>query len=43
VISDQLRLEVEEWIKNDPDQKTAEQLGKWLAENNEKELSRCFK
>jgi len=42
VISDQLRLEVEEWIKNDPDQKTAEQLGKWLAENNEKELSRCF-
>jgi phosphomannomutase len=42
VISDQLRSEVQEWIKNDPDKNTAEQLRKWLAENNEVELKRCF-
>ena len=42
MISDQLRSEVQEWIKNDPDKNTAEQLRKWLAENNEVELKRCF-
>ena len=42
MISDQLRSEVQEWIKNDPDKKTAEQLRKWLAENNELEIKRCF-
>jgi len=42
VISDQLRLEIQEWIKNDPDKKTSEQLSRWLAENNEKDLNRCF-
>jgi phosphomannomutase len=42
VISDQLRFEVQEWIKNDPDKSTAEQLSNWLTENNEVELKKCF-
>jgi phosphomannomutase len=42
VISDQLRSEVQDWIKNDPDPVTAEQLSKWLSEGNELELNRCF-
>jgi len=42
VISDQLRSEVQDWIKNDPDTGTAEQLSKWLSEGNELELNRCF-
>jgi phosphomannomutase len=42
VIDDQLRTEVLEWIKNDPDKNTANQLNKWLAEGNAKELKRCF-
>ena len=42
MISDQLRFEVQEWIKNDPDKSTAEQLSKWLTENNEVELKKCF-
>ena len=42
MISDQLRSEVQEWIKNDPDKNTAERLSKWLAENNEVELKRSF-
>ena len=42
MISDQLRGEVQDWIKNDPDTGTAEQLSKWLSEGNELELNRCF-
>jgi len=42
VISDQLRGEVKNWIKNDPDTVTAEQLSKWLSEGNELDLNRCF-
>ena len=42
MISDQLRSEVQDWIKNDPDTVTAEQLSKWLSEGNELELNRCF-
>ena len=42
MIDDQLRTEVLEWIKNDPDKNTANQLSKWLEEGNEKELNRCF-
>jgi len=42
VISEQLRGEVQDWIKNDPDTVTAEQLSKWLSEGNELELNRCF-
>ena len=42
MIDDQLRTEVLEWIKNDPDKNTANQLNKWLAEGNTKELKRCF-
>ena len=42
MISDQLRFEVQEWIKNDPDKSTSEQLSKWLTENNEVELKKCF-
>ena len=42
MISDQLRSEVQDWIKNDPDTGTAEQLSKWLSEGNELELNRCF-
>ena len=39
MISEQLKQEVQDWIKNDPDKKTSEQLSKWLAENNEKDLN----
>jgi phosphomannomutase len=42
VISDQLRVEVQEWIDNDPDKETAKQLSDWLKEGNSKELDRCF-
>jgi phosphomannomutase len=42
VISDQLRVEVQEWIDNDPDKETAKQLSDWLKEGNSKELERCF-
>ena len=42
MIGDQLRTEVLEWIKNDPDKNTADQLNIWLTEGNEKELNRCF-
>jgi hypothetical protein len=42
VISEQLKFEVENWIKHDPDKKTAEQLSTWLKEGNEEELNRCF-
>lgn len=42
MISDQLRVEVQEWIDNDPDQKTAKQLSDWLKEGNSKALERCF-
>lgn len=42
MISDQLRGEVQDWIKNDPDTVTAEQLSKWLSEGSELELNRCF-
>jgi len=42
VISDQLRNEVLDWIDNDPDAKTANQLTQWLKEENETELERCF-
>ncbi len=42
MIDDQLRTEVLEWIKNDPDKNTADQLNIWLTEGNEKELNRCF-
>ena len=42
MISDQLRGEVKNWIKNDPDTVTAEQLSKWLSEGNELDLNRCF-
>jgi len=42
VISEQLKFEVGNWIKHDPDKKTAEQLSTWLKEGNEEELNRCF-
>lgn len=42
MISDQLRVEVQEWIDHDPDKKTAQQLIDWLQEGNAKELKRCF-
>lgn len=42
MISEQLKQEVQDWIKNDPDKKTAGQLTKWLSEENEEELNRCF-
>lgn len=42
MISEQLKFEVENWIKHDPDKKTAEQLSTWLKEGNEEELNRCF-
>lgn len=42
MISDQLRVEVQDWIDHDPDKKTAQQLIDWLQEGNAKELKRCF-
>jgi len=42
VISDQLRVEVQDWIEHDPDKETAKQLSNWLKEGNFKELERCF-
>ena len=42
MISDQLRSEVLDWIDNDPDTKTANQLTQWLKEENQTELERCF-
>jgi phosphomannomutase len=42
VISDQLKNEVLDWIDNDPDAKTANQLTQWLKEENKSELERCF-
>mgnify|MGYP006200683369 FL=1 len=42
MISDQLRVEVQEWIDNDPDKETAKQLSDWLKEGNSNELERCF-
>ncbi|CAB4822931.1 unannotated protein [freshwater metagenome] len=37
-----LRLEVAQWIADDPDPKTAAQLQQWLDTNNEKELQASF-
>jgi phosphomannomutase len=42
VINQQLRLEVEEWIANDPDPITAKQLCDWLDSENIEELNRSF-
>jgi phosphomannomutase len=42
VIDEQFRLEILDWIANDPDPETASLLGRWLAENNEDELRKSF-
>jgi len=42
VISDQLRLEVKDWIKHDPDRSTALQLEKMLSESDSSALEKCF-
>ena len=42
MIDEQFRLEILDWIANDPDPETASLLGKWLAENNEDELRKSF-
>lgn len=42
MISTQLRLEVEEWILNDPDPKTSQTLRGWLESENLEELSMSF-
>lgn len=42
MISAQLKKEVEDWIKHDPDKESVKQLTKWLNEFNEFELKRCF-
>jgi phosphomannomutase len=42
VIDEQFRLEVLDWIANDPDSETASLLTKWLDENNESELRKSF-
>jgi len=42
VIDEQFRLEVLDWIANDPDSETASLLSKWLSENNENELRKSF-
>ena len=42
MISTQLRLEVEEWIANDPDPKTSQLLRSWLESENLDELTKSF-
>lgn len=42
MIDEQFRLEILDWIAKDPDPKTAEQLGSWLADENEDELGKSF-
>ena len=42
MIDEQFRLEILDWIANDPDPETASLLGRWLAENNEDELRKSF-
>ena len=42
MIDEQFRLEILDWIANDPDPETASLLGRWLADNNEKELRKSF-
>jgi len=42
VIDEQFRLEVLDWIANDPDSETASLLSKWLSQNNEIELRKSF-
>jgi phosphomannomutase len=43
VISADLKQEVIDWIKHDPDPKTAKQLQQWLDEDNLEKLSASFK
>ena len=43
MIDEQFRLEILDWIANDPEPETASLLGKWLAENNEDELRKSFR
>jgi phosphomannomutase len=42
VISTDLNQEVTEWIKHDPDPKTAKQLQQWLDQGNEEKLTAAF-
>jgi len=42
VISADLNQEVTEWIKNDPDPKTAKQLQQWLDQSNLEKLTAAF-
>ena len=42
MISAELKLEVSEWIKNDPDPKTAAQLQEWLDANNFAKIKDSF-
>ncbi len=42
MINQQLRLEVEEWIANDPDPITSKHLRDWLDSENIEELSKSF-
>ena len=42
MIPEKLRLEVEAWIADDPDEKTRSQLQHWLDIGAETELSSCF-
>ena len=42
MIDEQFRLEILDWIAEDPDSETASLLSKWLADNNEVELRKSF-
>ena len=42
MISTDLKLEVSEWIKHDPDPKTAKQLQQWLDQGNVEKLTAVF-
>ncbi len=42
MISADLKFEITEWIKHDPDPKTAKQLQQWLDQGNEEKLTAAF-
>lgn len=42
MISEDLKRQVTDWIKNDPDPKTTAQLQQWLTEENENQLKQSF-
>ena len=42
MISNELRAEVLAWIEDDPDQKTREELARWLQQEDSEKIESCF-